>query len=54
MDQSSAIHPNAIYLHKIADTSDEIVKGLKSIDSKSNDRDVWLIYILLQKIYSET
>ena len=34
MDQSSVIHPNAFNLRKIADTSDEIIRGLKSIDSK--------------------
>ena len=54
MDQSSVIHPNAINLHKIADTSDEIIRGLKSTDSKTNDQDAWLTYILLQKVDSKT
>ena len=53
MDQSSVIHPNAINLHKIADTSDVIIRGLNSINYKANDQDVWLIYTILQKIDSE-
>ena len=50
--QFLVIHPNAINLCKITDTSEEIIRGLKSIDSKANDRDVWLIYTSLQKVDS--
>ena len=34
-------------------TPDEI-RELDSIDSKANDRDAWLIYILLQNVDSKT
>ncbi|GFT99436.1 uncharacterized protein TNCV_3238941 [Trichonephila clavipes] len=38
----------------IADTSDEVIRGLKSIDTKAESGDVWLIYILLQKVDPKT
>jgi hypothetical protein len=54
MDQPSIMHANAFNLRNIADTSDEVIRGLKSIDPKANSKDVWLIYILLQKVDAKT
>ena len=54
MDLSSVINPNAINFRKIAITSDDIIRGLSSIDSKANERYIWLIYILLLKVDNET
>ncbi|GFX81304.1 DUF1758 domain-containing protein [Trichonephila clavipes] len=45
---------NSHNLRNIADTSDEVIRGLKSIDTKAESRDVWLIYILLQKVDPKT
>ncbi|GFS91899.1 uncharacterized protein TNCV_1930791 [Trichonephila clavipes] len=49
MDQSSFNDTNSHNLRNIADTSDEVIRGLKSIDSKAESRDVWLIHILCYK-----
>ncbi|GFW41822.1 DUF1758 domain-containing protein [Trichonephila clavipes] len=38
----------------IAGTSDEVIRGLQFIDTKAESRDVWLIYILLQKVDPKT
>ena len=53
IDQSYVINANANNLRKIADTSDEIIRGLKFNDLKANERDIWLIYILLEKVDNE-
>lgn len=37
-------------LSNIADISDEIIRGFKSVYSKANGKDVRLVYILLQKV----
>lgn len=37
----------------MADTSDESISGLKSIDSKVSDKDMWLIYVILQMVVPE-
>ncbi|GFS52304.1 uncharacterized protein TNCV_4850291 [Trichonephila clavipes] len=49
MEQPSFNDSNSSNLRNIADTSDEVIRGLKSIDTKAESRDVWFIYILLQK-----
>ncbi|GFW63356.1 uncharacterized protein TNCV_400221 [Trichonephila clavipes] len=54
MEQPSFNDTNSHNLRNIADTSDEVIKGLKSIDTKAESRDVWLIYILLQKVDPKT
>ncbi|GFQ85683.1 DUF1758 domain-containing protein [Trichonephila clavata] len=54
MEQPSFNDINTSNLRNIADTSDEVIRGLKSIDTKAESRDVWLIYILLQKVDSKT
>ncbi|GFS89960.1 uncharacterized protein TNCV_506901 [Trichonephila clavipes] len=54
MEQPSFNDTNSHNLRNIADTSDEVIRGLKSIDSKAESRDVWLIYILLQKVDPKT
>ncbi|GBM41230.1 hypothetical protein AVEN_180531-1 [Araneus ventricosus] len=54
MDQPKISQLNAANLRKIADVSDEIIRGLKSIDKKATDRDPWLIYVTLQKHDAET
>ncbi|GFY37380.1 uncharacterized protein TNIN_424771 [Trichonephila inaurata madagascariensis] len=50
MEQPSFNDTNSSNLRNIADTSDEVIRGLKSIDTKTESRDVCLIYILLQKV----
>ncbi|GFU38667.1 uncharacterized protein TNCV_434631 [Trichonephila clavipes] len=54
MEQPSFNDTNSHNLRNIADTSDEVIRGLKSIDTKAESRDVWLIYILLQKVDPKT
>ncbi|GFX53839.1 uncharacterized protein TNCV_1597851 [Trichonephila clavipes] len=54
MEQPSFYDTNSSNLRNIADTSDEVFRGLKSIDTKAESRDVWLIYILLRKVDPET
>ncbi|GFX19887.1 uncharacterized protein TNCV_1434471 [Trichonephila clavipes] len=54
MEKPSFNDTNSHNLRNIADTSDEVIRGLKSIDSKAESRDVWLIYILLQKVDPKT
>ncbi|GFR27856.1 uncharacterized protein TNCT_180321 [Trichonephila clavata] len=54
MEQPSFNDINTSNLRSIADTSDEVIRGLKSIDTKAESRDVWLTYILLQKVDSKT
>ncbi|GFU81635.1 uncharacterized protein TNCV_4927661 [Trichonephila clavipes] len=49
MEQPSFNDTNCHSLRNIADTSDEVIRGLKSIDTKAESRDVWLIYILCYK-----
>ncbi|GFU41239.1 uncharacterized protein TNCV_1848221 [Trichonephila clavipes] len=49
MEQPSFNDTNSHNLRNIADTSDEVIRGLKSIDTKAESRDVWLIYILCYK-----
>lgn len=41
-------------LRQLADTSDEVVRGLKALGEEASSRDVWLIYLLTQKLDSET
>ncbi|GFQ75004.1 uncharacterized protein TNCT_683171 [Trichonephila clavata] len=43
MEQPSFNDINTSNLRNIADTSDEVIRGLKSIDTKAESRDVWLI-----------
>lgn len=43
-------YANVFNLHNIADTSDEVIRGLKINRCKTSDRDIGLIYTLLQKI----
>ncbi|GFR17754.1 uncharacterized protein TNCT_11751 [Trichonephila clavata] len=50
MEQPSFNDINTSNLRNMADTSNEVIRGLKSIDAKAESRDVWLIYILLQKV----
>ena len=40
MDQSCVFNASTTNLQKIADKSDEIIRGLKSIDPKANERDI--------------
>ncbi|XP_054717285.1 uncharacterized protein LOC129226681 [Uloborus diversus] len=54
MDQPDIVNANCANLRNLTDTSDEVIRGLKSIDSKADSRDIWLIYILLQKLDSKT
>ncbi|GFW85020.1 uncharacterized protein TNCV_1612691 [Trichonephila clavipes] len=54
MEQPSFYDTNSHNLRNIADTSDEVIRGLKSIDTKAESRDVLLIYILLQKVDPKT
>ncbi|GFY52485.1 uncharacterized protein TNIN_85981 [Trichonephila inaurata madagascariensis] len=44
MEQPSFNDTNSSNLRNIADTSNEVIRGLKSIDTKAESRDVWLIY----------
>ncbi|GFX27788.1 integrase catalytic domain-containing protein [Trichonephila clavipes] len=43
MEQPSFNDTNSHNLRNIADTSDEVIRGLKSIDTKAESRDVWCI-----------
>ncbi|GFX77722.1 uncharacterized protein TNCV_1106391 [Trichonephila clavipes] len=47
-------HANSVNLRQLADTSDEIICGLKSLGQEASSRDIWLIYLLLQKLDSDT
>ncbi|GFS46730.1 uncharacterized protein TNIN_200811 [Trichonephila inaurata madagascariensis] len=49
MEQPSFNYTNSSNLRNIADTSDEVIRGLKSIDTKAESRDVWLIYTFCYK-----
>ncbi|GFS74701.1 uncharacterized protein NPIL_47901 [Nephila pilipes] len=50
----SVSHANCASLRQLADTSDEVIRGLKSLGEAASSRDVWLIYLLVQKPDSET
>ncbi|GFW90895.1 uncharacterized protein TNCV_2418881 [Trichonephila clavipes] len=54
MEQPPFNDTNSRNLRNVADTSDEVIRGLKSIDTKAESRDVLLIYILLQKVDPKT
>ncbi|GFX21670.1 uncharacterized protein TNCV_1400841 [Trichonephila clavipes] len=54
MEQPSSNDTNSSNVRNIADTPDKVIRGLKSIDTKAESRDVWLIYILLQKVDPKT
>ncbi|GFU47968.1 integrase catalytic domain-containing protein [Trichonephila clavipes] len=54
MEQPSFNDTNSSNLRNIADTSDEVIRDLKSIDTKAESRNVWLIYILLQRVDPKT
>ncbi|XP_065361884.1 uncharacterized protein LOC135955462 [Calliphora vicina] len=52
MGLSSMKEENAVNLRKISDISNEVVRGLDAVNY--NERDHWLIYILQNKIDSES
>ncbi|GFY54371.1 uncharacterized protein TNIN_339271 [Trichonephila inaurata madagascariensis] len=54
MEQPSFNDTNSRNLRNIADTADEVIRGLKSIETKAESRDVGLIYIELQKVDPKT
>ncbi|XP_055935737.1 uncharacterized protein LOC129965665 [Argiope bruennichi] len=54
LEQPSVTNPNSVNLGKLADTSDEVIRGLKSLGEKASSKDVWLIHLLLEKVDSET
>ncbi|GFW18550.1 uncharacterized protein TNCV_1222111 [Trichonephila clavipes] len=45
---------NMTNLRNLLDTSDEVLKGLKALETKATNRDPWLIQILMQKLDTET
>lgn len=52
MDLPLASAENGATLRKISDEANEIIRGLDAISK--NERDCWLIYLLLAKIDSES
>ncbi|GFS81619.1 uncharacterized protein TNCV_2440471 [Trichonephila clavipes] len=54
MEQPSFNDTSSCNLRSIADTSEEVINGLISVDTKAESRDAWLIYILLRKVDPKT
>jgi len=54
MEQPVINIANSVNLQNLADTSDEVLRALKALDPLANSRDIWLIYILLQKVDAKT
>ena len=54
LDQPPSTEAVAGHIRQIADTSDEILRGLKITGEEAESRDPWLIYILLNKLDADT
>lgn len=54
LKQPSISNPTAANIRSLLDTSDEALRGLKCLGTKAEQRDPWLIYILLNKLDLET
>ncbi|GIY28922.1 uncharacterized protein CDAR_621401 [Caerostris darwini] len=50
----SISHVNASNLRLLADNSEQVVRGLKCVDRKATEPDVWIICMLLNKVDPET
>lgn len=50
IDQLSVTYVNACNLLNTADTSDEVIGVLKSIDANAFHKGIWLTYIILQMV----
>ncbi|KAF8786764.1 hypothetical protein HNY73_008437 [Argiope bruennichi] len=54
LEQKGISQANSTNLRNIVDTSDEVLRGLKSLGEEASSRDPWLIHLLLQKLDPET
>ncbi|KAF8763414.1 hypothetical protein HNY73_021601 [Argiope bruennichi] len=54
LEQRGISQANSTNLRNIVDTSDEVLRGLKSLGEEASSRDPWLIHLLLQKLDPET
>lgn len=50
IDLLSVTHVNASNLFIIADTSNEVIRCLKSIDTNASHKGIWLIYVKLEMV----
>lgn len=54
IEQPSITNANASNVKRLMDTADEVVRGLKALGTAAEGRDSWLIYILTEKLDSNT
>ncbi|KAF8778248.1 hypothetical protein HNY73_014988 [Argiope bruennichi] len=54
LEQKGISQANSTNLRNIVDTSDEVLRGLKSLGEEASSRDPWLIAFVIAKIRSET
>lgn len=54
LEQPSATNGEAKSLRHLSDFSDEVLKGVEALGDDAEDRDPWLLHILLQKVDTDT
>lgn len=54
LDQKSFFHPNIIDIRNFHNISNEVFRDLKAVGDEATNRDQWLIYLLFQKLDSES
>ncbi|XP_054709241.1 uncharacterized protein LOC129218946 [Uloborus diversus] len=54
LEQKGISRANDTNLKNFMDTSDEIIRGLKALGEEALSRDPWLIYLMLQKLDTES
>ncbi|XP_036347921.1 uncharacterized protein LOC118757304, partial [Rhagoletis pomonella] len=50
----SVVEPSAVAIRTLADNTDCILRGLKSLGADAESRDPWIIYMLLKKLDDDT
>ncbi|HBK83129.1 MAG TPA: hypothetical protein DDZ41_05955, partial [Flavobacterium sp.] len=54
IEQSKITTPTAATIRTLWDSADEVIRGLKALGPNAEERDPWLIYILVDKLDPET
>ncbi|GFY25371.1 DUF1758 domain-containing protein [Trichonephila clavipes] len=54
LDQKGISQVNMTKIRTLADTSDEVLRGLKALGTEATNKDPWSIQILMQKLDTET